>query len=331
MDNFKIAYYLPEAVLTNEDLAKEFPSWKADEIEKKTGIYKRHCAAFGEISSDCAVKAAEKLFIEYSIDKNTIQFLIFVTQSQDHASPTTACLIQNRLGLDTNIGAFDINLGCSGFVYALSVAKGLMYTNDLKHVLILTSETLTKYIHPKDKSARTIFGDAGAAILISNESNIGKFEFGTDGAGSDVMIKRNGSFRYPFNKVRGMDYDDGYGSINNDDCFRMKGQDVFVFAVKTVPKLIKNILIKNNMKKEEVDLFIFHQANGFLNEHLRKKIGIPEDKFFVYLREVGNTVSSTIPIALKEAQKSGKAFKGAKVLIAAFGVGLSWAGTIIEI
>jgi len=331
VENFKIAYYLPQTILTNEDLEREFPDWKAEDIEKKTGIYKRHCAAFDEISSDCAVQAAKVLFQKFDIDKRKISFLIFVTQSQDHASPTTACLIQNRVGLDSSIGAFDINLGCSGFVYALSVAKGLMVVNDLKNILILTSETLTKYIHQKDKSARTIFGDAGAAILVEDHFNIGKFEFGTDGSGSEVMIKRNGSFRFPFNKVRGVDYDNGFGSITNDDCFRMKGQDVFVFALKTVPKLIENILLKNKLEKEDIDLFIFHQANGFLNEHLRKKIGIPQERFFVYLREVGNTVSSTIPIALAEAIRAGRNFEGAKVLIAAFGVGLSWAGTVIEI
>lgn len=329
-NDLKISYYLPEQILTNEDLEQLFPDWKADDIESKTGIYKRHCAAYDELASDCVVKAAETLFEEHQIDKSTIDFLIFVTQSQDHASPTTACLIQNRLGLNKSIGAFDINLGCTGFVYALSVAKGLMVTNNLKNTLILTSETLTKYIHPKDKSARTIFGDAGAATLVSKSTKIGNFIFGTDGSGSEVMIKRNGSFRFPFNKVWGVDYDDGYGSITNDDYFRMKGQDVFVFAVKTVPKLIKDILKANKLTLEEIDVFIFHQANGFLNEHLRKKIGIPKEKFFVYLREVGNTVSSTIPIALKEAFAENKVQKGNKVLLAAFGVGLSWAGTVIE-
>lgn len=327
---FKIAYYLPKKIVTNEDLVKDFPEWKAGDIEKKTGIYKRHCAASDEIASDCATNAAKQLFEEYNIDRKSVDFLIFVTQSQDHASPTTACLIQNRLGLKKQIGAFDINLGCTGFVYALSVAKGLLATNDLENVLILTSETLTKYIHPKDRSSRTIFGDAGAAVLVSKEHKIGSFEYGTDGSGSEVMIKRNGSFRFPFTKVRGVNYDDGYGNITNDDCFRMKGQDVFVFAVKTVPKLVAKIVAKNNMQLDDIDLFIFHQANGFLIEHLRKKIGIPKEKFFVYMREVGNTVSSTIPIAMKEAMIAGKLKKGMKVLIVAFGVGLSWGGTVIE-
>lgn len=328
--NIQLAYYLPEKVLTNEMLASIFPSWTAEDIESKTGIYKRHCCADDEIASDCVVKAAEILFTENNIDKSEIDFLIFVTQSQDHASPTTACLIQERLGLDNNIGAFDINLGCTGFIYALSVANGLMISQGLKNILILTSETLTKYIHPKDKSARTIFGDAGAAILVSNKFKIGKFVFGTDGSGSEIMIKRYGSFRFPHTKYRGVDYDDGYGSITNDDYFRMKGQDVFVFAVKRVPGLIREVLQKNEYEMEDIDLFIFHQANGFLLEYLRKKIGIPQEKFFMYLREVGNTVSSTIPIAISEAIKANKIKAGQKVLVAAFGVGLSWSGTVLE-
>ncbi len=330
---FQNAYYLPEAVLDNNNLEMLFPEWKAEAIEEKTGIWKRHCAAFDELSSDCAVNAAEQLFSQNPNLRNQIQFLIFVTQSQDHASPTTACIIQDRLGLKASIGAFDINLGCTGFVYGLSVAKGLIITNPhIENVMILTSETLTKYIHPKDKSARTIFGDAGTANVITRAmaENTGVFEFGTDGSGSEIMIKRNGSFRYPFNKVSALDYDDGYGNITNDEYFRMKGQDVFVFTLKRVPNLIKTVLKRNSFEMEDIDLFVFHQANGYLLEHLRKKLKIPQERFFTYIREVGNTVSSTIPIALNEAVKVNKIKSGTRVLVAAFGVGLSWAATIIE-
>ncbi len=328
---FKIAYYLPSKTVTNEDLVREFGGWTAKEIEKNTGICQRHCAADREIASDCAVKAAQQLFQKYDTDKSSIDFLIFVTQSQDYSAPTTACLIQNRLGLSSHIGAFDINLGCTGFMYALSVVKGLLATNTFKNILILTSETLTKYIHPKDKSAKAIFGDAGAAILVSNKCTIGNFEYGTDGSGGEMMIRQNGAFRFPFTQVRGLDYEDQYGNTLNDDYFKMKGTNVFLFTLKTVPSLIQNILNKNNQSLQDIDLFIFHQANGFLLEHLRKKIGIPPEKFFVYLKNVGNTVSSTIPIALKEAMRQQKIKKGSKVLLAAFGVGLSWGGTIIEI
>lgn len=331
-----ISYYLPKNVLDNEELSRLFPEWAtATAIEEKTGIAKRHVCDWDEIASDCAVKAAEQLFLEHQIDRQSIEFLIFCTQTGDYVSPTTACLIQKRLGLPNHIGALDINLGCSGFVYSLSVAKGLIIGCQLNNVLLLTSEVLTKYLHPKDKSARALFGDAGSATLLTNQGNrnnngVGNFIFGTDGHEDDTMIFRNRGFRYPLLSVSGLDYSDEYGNSYNDTYFHMNGPAVFVFALKRVPPMIYELLEKNNLGMDHIDLFVFHQANNYMLEALRKKLKIPPEKFFTYIREVGNTVSSTIPIALYEAHKCGKIKAGSRVLLAAFGVGLSWAATIIE-
>lgn len=326
-----VSYYLPSAVLSNEAIEAQFPEWKAEDIFLKTGIRQRHVCAHDEIASDCAVNAAEQLFSENDLEKDAIDFLIFVTQSPDYASPTTACVIQDRLGLNKGIGAIDINLGCTGFVYGLSVANGLIQSGAAKEVLLLTSETLTKYIHPNDKSCKTIFGDAGAAALISGDSKgIGNFQFGTDGSGKDKMIKPNGAMRNSFLKVQGIDYLDEFGNQTNDNCFHMNGPEVFIFTMKHVPKLIADTLEKNSLSLEEVDLFIFHQANGWMLENLRKKIGIPKEKFFMYMENIGNTVSSTLPICWNEASKTGKIKPGQKVLLAAFGVGLSMAATVVE-
>lgn len=326
------AYYLPQQVVTNNDLAVKFGNWSAAQIEEKTGIAKRHVCAHDEIASDCAIAAANKLFDQHPSEKEHVDFLIFVTQSPDYASPTTACIIQDRLGFSKSIGAIDINLGCTGFVYGLSVAKGLIATGAAKHVLLLTSETLTKYIHEFDYSSRTIFGDAGAAIIISNSDseNVGQFAFGTDGSGKDIMIKPNGSFRYPLTHLCGLDYTDKYGNQTNPNNFHMDGPEVFMFSLKNVPGLVNRTLANNGLTIDDIDLFIFHQANGFMLEKLRKKCEIPPEKFFMYLKEVGNTVSSTIPIALNEAEKQGVLEPKMKVLLAAFGVGLSMAGTVIE-
>lgn len=321
-----ISYYLPEAVLSNDLIHQEFPEWDIEKISSKTGINSRHISASDEFSSDMAVKAAEKLFAEHNIDKSTIDYLLFCTQSPDYFLPTTACIIQDKLGLNTSIGALDFNLGCSGFVYGLSLAKGLIAGEMAKNVLLITSETYSKFIHPKDKSNKTIFGDAAAATLITAEKgfcSIGNFIFGTDGKGAENLIVKQGGMRFPVSDEN-EDIKDEFGNVRNDKNLFMNGTEIFNFTGEFVPKLTASILEKSNLTKEDIDLFIFHQANKYMLNHLRKKIKIPEDKFFIAMEHCGNTVSSTIPIALYEAQKQAKLVNNKNVILAGFGVGYSW-------
>lgn len=322
-----ISYYLPESVLTNDLINKEFPEWGIEKISAKTGINARHISAKDEFSSDMAVKAAEKLFAEHNIDKSEIDFLLFCTQSPDYFLPTTACIIQEKLGLETTIGALDFNLGCSGFVYGLSLAKGLIAGEMAKNVLLITSETYSKFIHPKDKSNKTIFGDAADATLITSEKGfctLGNFVFGTDGKGAENLIVKQGGMRFPVSD-QNEDIVDEFGNVRNDKNLFMNGAEIFNFTGEFVPKLTEAILEKSNLAKEDIDLFVFHQANKYMLNHLRKKIKIPEEKFFIAMEECGNTVSSTIPIALYEAQKQGKVADSKNLILAGFGVGYSWA------
>jgi 3-oxoacyl-[acyl-carrier-protein] synthase-3 len=322
-----ISYYLPEAILSNDLINQEFPEWDIEKISSKTGINSRHISADDEFSSDMAVKAATKLFAEHNIDKSTIDFLLFCTQSPDYFLPTTACILQERLGLNTTIGALDFNLGCSGFVYGLSLAKGLIAGGMAKNVLLITSETYSKFIHSKDKSNKTIFGDAAAATLISSEDgfcSLGNFIFGTDGKGAENLIVKQGGMRFPVLKDS-EDVVDEFGNVRNDKNLYMNGTEIFNFTGEFVPKLTEGILEKSNLTKDNVDLFIFHQANKYMLNYLRKKIKIPEDKFFIAMEHCGNTVSSTIPIALYEAQKEGKISNCKNLILAGFGVGYSWA------
>lgn len=322
-----ISYYLPESVLTNDLINQEFPEWGIEKISAKTGINARHISAKDEFSSDMAVKAAEKLFAEHNIDKSEIDFLLFCTQSPDYFLPTTACIIQEKLGLETTIGALDFNLGCSGFVYGLSLAKGLIAGEMAKNVLLITSETYSKFIHPKDKSNKTIFGDAAAATLISSEKGfctLGNFVFGTDGKGAENLIVKQGGMRFPVSD-KNEDIVDEFGNVRNDKNLFMNGTEIFNFTGEFVPQLTEAILEKSNLAKEDIDLFVFHQANKYMLNHLRKKIKIPEEKFFIAMEECGNTVSSTIPIALYEAQKQGKVAHCKNLILAGFGVGYSWA------
>lgn len=321
-----ISYYLPEQILSNELIQEEFPEWDINKISSKTGISSRHISGKDEFTSDMALQAANKLFNEHNIDKNSIDFLLLCTQSPDYFLPTTACILQDKLGLKTTVGALDFNLGCSGYVYGLSLAKGLIAANLATNVLLITSETYSKYVHPKDKSNKTIFGDAAAATLISSEDGlfeIGDFIFGTDGSGAENLIVKNGGTRY---KVKdNEDVVDEYGNVRNDNNLYMNGSEIFNFTSESVPNLTKAILEKTNLTVETVDLFIFHQANKYMLNHLRKKIGIPEDKFYIAMEHCGNTVSSTIPIAMSEAFKANRLDTCTNIILSGFGVGYSWA------
>jgi len=325
-----IEYYLPEKIITNNQLAKEFPDWSSEKIEKKVGIRERHIVKEDETALDLALIAGKKILENY--DKNKIDFLLFCTQSPEYYLPSGACILQDRLGLNKNIGAFDYNLGCSGFVYGLALAKSLITSKIAIYILLITSETYTKHIYPKDKGNRTIFGDAAAATIIekSEEEQIGEFVLGTDGSGYKNLIIPNGGLRNRYNP-NAKQIDEGSGSIRTDNNLYMNGPEVFNFTIKAVPKVVSKTLEKNKISLEDIDYIIFHQANKYMNEYLRKKIDIPKDKFYLNLLYTGNTVSATIPIAIKDVLDNKLIKKGDKVLLVGFGVGYSWGGTIITI
>jgi 3-oxoacyl-[acyl-carrier-protein] synthase III len=326
----KIEYILPENLVSNEQLSKEFPEWQAEKIAEKIGINFRYIVSRNETATDLAVKASEKLF--ENVEKNKIDFLLNCTQSPDYILPTSACLIQDRLGLNTSIGALDFNLGCSGFIYGLSIAKGLIKADIAANVLLITSETYSKHLHALDKGNRSIFGDGAAATIISaiEEEKIGNFEFGTDGSGFDNLIIRNGGARNKFDNSSA-DVVDENGFVRNNNYLYMNGPEIFNFTLQTIPQLVNHTLTKNNLTLEDTDYFVFHQANKFILDYLKKKLKIPTDKFYQNIENSGNTVSATIPIALKECFNNGILKKGDKVLLAGFGVGYSWGATVIEI
>jgi len=325
-----IEYYLPEQILTNDQLSKEFPDWSSEKIEKKVGIRERHIVKEDETAMDLALKAAEKVLENYNKDK--INFLLFCTQSPEYYLPSGACILQNKLGLRENIGAFDYNLGCSGFVYGLALAKSLVVSKIAASILLITSETYSKHIHPKDKGNRTIFGDAAAATIIesSEEKQIGEFVLGTDGSGYKNLIVPNGGLRNRYNS-NAKEIDDSSGSIRTNNNLYMNGPEIFNFTIRAVPKVVSETLEKNSTTLDEIDYVIFHQSNKYMNEYLRKKINIPKNKFCENLLHIGNTVSTTIPIAIKDSLSNNFIKKNDKVLLVGFGVGYSWGGTIINI
>lgn len=330
-----ISYHLPETELSNDELANKYPEWTVEKISAKTGIFSRRISKYNEFSSDLAIIAANKLFDLNKIDKSIIDYLLLCTQSPDYILPTTACILQDKLGLSKNIGAFDFNLGCSGFVYGLGIAKGLILSGQAKNVLLITSETYSKFIHPDDKGNKTIFGDAAAGTLISSEFNkedwyaeIKDFEYVTDGSGAEFLIIKNGGIRNK--KGTGMDIYKDDKFERNDDYLFMDGSAIFNFTAFEVPKLIKKVIVKNNLNLEDIDYFILHQANEFILNTIQKRMHISDQKFMVSLSLCGNTVSSTIPIALLNKIMEGKVVKNKKILLCGFGVGLSMGGVILQ-
>ena len=303
-----IGYSCPNDRLTNEMLVKLYPEWTEEKIFAKTGIKSRYVVDENTTALDLATVAAGNLFFDCGIKREEIDYLLLCTQSPEYRLPSTACILHERLGLPKTAGALAFDHGCSGFIYGLSLAKGLVVGGMAKKVLLVTAETYTKYIAETDRATRTIFGDGAAATIIDVESaaKIGAFSFGTDGSGAEKLIVRDGKLF-------------------------MDGPEIFNFTLDVVPKTMEAVLAKNGLAREDIDLYVFHQANKFMLDAIRKVNGLPSEKFYINMETVGNTVSSTIPIALKQLEDAGRLTHGMKVMLMGFGVGLSWGATVITI
>jgi len=321
-----ISVFLPETILTNCDLALEFNVFE-EQIFKSVGIKTRYISGVDELASDLGIKAVENLLNEKKINKEDVDFLIFCSTCFDYSAPATSCILQDKLGLKKSTACMDLPYGCSGYIYGLALAKSLVVSGVAKNILFITSDNLTKTISKSSLELRSIFSDAAAVTLInnSNYNAIGEFVFGTDGSGAlDVFISRSG-YR---NSI-----DISYLNLEQlpNGKFEMDGMKVFNFGLKVVPSLINDILEKNKINFNDIDMFIFHQPSRFLLDVLKKKMNIPDNKFFVNIEERGNTSSTSIPLALFDAKKQGKIHEGMTILLAGFGVGYSWGGTIIKI
>lgn len=329
-----IEYHLPDDVLSTEKLSAECPDWSVERVDAVTGIRERRIAAAGVCASDLAVAAAEKLFRSGACGPGEVDYILFCTQSPDYFLPTTACILQDRLGIPTTAGAIDFNQGCSGYVYGLSLAQGLIETGQARKVLLLTAETYSRFVHPRDRSARVIFGDGAAATLLhalkSEEQILGPFVFGTDGRGAPNLIVPAGGMRLPKSGETARAAEDDAGNTRSRDNLFMEGREIVNFTISTVPVCAEQVLAKAGRRMEEIDLVVFHQPNRHMLEHLRRQLGIPKEKFVESVAHCGNTVSSTIPIALKDTLESGRLRAGMLVLLVGWGVGYSWAGTLLR-
>lgn len=332
MDAFlrAIATHLPDNIETNEQLQRENPEWNMARIAQKTGIERRHIASEAETAGDLAYVAGHKLLDICGIYPNSIDYLLYCTQSPDYALPATACVLQHRLGLPNNCAAVDINQGCSGYVYGLHLARALVISGSARSVLLLTAETYSKYIHPRDRSMRVLFGDAASASLVSADgpgARIGEACLGTDGRGAQNLIVGKSRGRTTAVGQQSSECMDESDRIDSATSLFMDGQQLFTFAMRQVPKLVQETLIKNGLTVDQVQWFVFHQANAFMNKHLGARLHIEEVRMPTFLTSVGNTVSNTIPLTI--ANYHSQFASGDKVMLVGFGVGYSWGACML--
>ena len=332
---YAVGLHFPETRLGNEELAMELDGWTAEKIYDKTGISERRVVASNETALDLAEKACLDLFDNKGVSREEVDFVILCTQAPDYILPTSACILQHRLGLKTSIGAFDINLGCSGYVYGLSIATGLIAAGSAKKILLVTADTYSKYINKKDRSVRTLFGDGATASLITScdpsRSSIGSFVFGTDGSGAKHLIVPAGGARNPQTQITAIESVDASGTVRSPNDLFMDGAAIMAFTLAEVPKAFTKLLETANVTLEQIDYVVFHQANGFMLEALRKKMKIPHEKMPCSFEKIGNTVSSTIPVVISDLMTTAKFESGKTVALVGFGVGLSWAACILSL
>jgi 3-oxoacyl-[acyl-carrier-protein] synthase-3 len=325
----EIAAYLPSGRLSNEDLVAELGKWTPDEVFAKTGIRTRCVADAGDTAADLGARALGSLLAK--CDPSRIDFLILCTQSADYKMPSSACLMQAATGLPSHCGCMDINLACSGFIYGLMVAESLILSRVASQVALVNSDTYTRYIHPGDTVCRPIFGDGAAATLLNGIAGGGRvrgFSYGSDGAQALQMYLPAGGARNPgFRDPRSPGH---HCNLGDPEFLRMNGPEIYNFTLQVVPRAVSDTLAKCGISVSDVDFFVFHQANGFMLESLRRKIGLPREKFIVEMAETGNLVSASIPVVLDRMRSDGRIRPGIRTVLCGFGVGLSWASCLVE-
>lgn len=320
-----IASYLPAQIENNAEIVD-------GRFIKKIGVRSRRIAT-DESAGDLAFRAAEKLFAEHDIDRRETDFILLCTQHGDYQMPHTAAHLQDRLGLKKSVGTMDIALGCSGYVYGLAVAKGLIETGLAKKILFLTSSVYTKYINVRDTSTRPLFGDGATATWLEGGDSEGlkAFVFGSDGSRYDKLIIPVGGSKFPpRDNPETFTTDDNKNFRSNYEVF-MDGMAITYFTLREVPKLVDDVLTAAALTRADLDYCIFHQANKFMMTYLRDKAGLNDVPFHNDITDTGNIVSGSVPLAMEQVIKAHGAANLKRVMLAGFGVGLSWAGCIADL
>lgn len=326
-----LAGAVPHTIIDNLKYTQYFPEDQVKEVVEKVGIYQRRFADDKTCSSDLCYAAAEKLIADNDINRDEIDLLVFISQTPDYRMPATSVLLQHRLNLPNTTIAFDINLGCSAFIYGLSVVFSMMQNKGLRRALLLDGETRSKVYSPKDRRSAFLFGDGGVAALIERNPKFGEsfFSLNSDGSRGDLIKINGGGYRMPSSvetlKERVVDE---YGNIRSDEQGYMNGGDVFNFVIREIPKDIKKIVQFSGKDLDSIDYFVFHQANNFINSYLAKKLKLDTSKMPSTIAKYGNTSSVSVPLTIVD-QLKGKLETKKDLFLSAFGVGMTWANAIV--
>ncbi len=326
-----LAACVPQKRINNLEYTKYFPKEDVLKIVEKVGIYERRFVTEDVCSSDLCFAAAEKLLNDNQIDREEIELLVFISQTPDYRMPATSILLQNRLKLSKKTMAFDISLGCSGFLYGLSVVYSIMQNNNIKKALILDGETRSKVYSPKDRRSAFLFGDAGIAALVERDNKFSKsyFSLNSDGSRGELIMIEGGGYRNPSSiDTLTEKIVDEYGNVRSDEQGHMNGSDVFNFVIVEVPKDIKQLLAFADMQQDSFDYVVFHQSNNFINSFIAKKIKLDMSKIPSTIHKYGNTSSVSIPLTIV-SELQNKLDTPKRLLLSAFGVGMSWATAFV--
>ena len=321
---------VPSHIIENLKYTEFFPQDQVNEVVEKVGVYERRFADAATCSSDLCFAAAQKLFADNDIERSEIDLLVFISQTQDYRMPATACTLQHRLGLSNSCVAFDINLGCSAFIYGMSVVYSMMQSSGLRKALILDGETRSKVYGPRDRRSAFIFGDGGVAALVERDEKFGEttLSLNSDGSRADLIMIKAGGYRHPSTPETLEELVvDEYGNMRSQEQGYMKGGDVFNFVIREIPRDLKRALAESGKTTDELDYIVFHQANNFINSYIAKKMKLDVDKIPHTIEKFGNTSSVSVPLTIVSELK-GKLNGNKTLMLSAFGVGMTWASAI---
>jgi 3-oxoacyl-[acyl-carrier-protein] synthase-3 len=328
-----IATAFGSRLVTNAELEKAHPEWDFQRLGERTGVFARPIAADGETALDFAERAARKLVEDGRLKPGEIDAVIFCTETPDHLIPPNSCVLHQRLKIPTTAAAFDITLACSGYPYALMLARSMIAGGAAKNVLVATADTYSHLIHPGDRATRVLFGDGGAVSLVTGGSEryrIRDISLGTSGDHYQRFIVKAGGARTPKSAATGEERQDKSGNIRTDENIEMDGFGVLSFFNSQVPKAARELLDRHGLQVKDMDLIICHQASKVALEGVRKGLGADPDRFVIDIAETGNLVSASIPVALARAEAAGRIRPGQRLLLCGFGVGLSWGTALLE-
>jgi len=321
---------LPERRVTNDELAARHPTWKMPQVAVRTGVLERRWCNADETALDLAEAACRRAEERMPGLIAASDVVLFCTQSPDYWMPPNACLLQDRLGLTTRTAALDFSLACSGFVYGLYMANALIASRSARQVLLVTAETYSRWMHPGDRGPMTLFGDGAAVTVITaSDGPPMRFALGSDGSGANTFCVPSGAARTPRSEASARETTDASGNVRSDEHLHMDGGAVLDFVKREMPRIVRTFLEENGATLDDVDLVVFHQASQVGLDYLNQALRVPPAKRFSNIARIGNTVSASIPIALRDAELAGALRAGMRVLLVGFGVGLSWGSALI--